>query len=373
MPAWKTIVQHEFLDKNLRNFNASEGTIQTSDLPPRIQADVPSGVNTLHLQQNKSWMKFIPKETIGNVIGIQIKCNLRMPHKNEIATLEMFDLGQFKVNMVIHSHNTGKSLEVRYGGHLATIVNYPANDTDYFGLEIQWLPNGQLRIMINGQLMLFRNNFGTNTKTTISKVNIGFDEEFVGPIKPLSYFINYLNIKVLREFDSSAEILDYFPSSECPPKIPPRCLKKLLSRQFRITFVLRTFMAQFSQKFTKNWDEMNDNGQPISNVAKQAHLKAMQCAMAFKNALEEHNSETAKEFYLLFEEFLLLLKQKLPKLYAQMLDKVCRISDSDPECDEYKNTYYAQLDMASKYNIDLLEEAMKIIVSTKEKHHGEGN
>ncbi|HDZ03413.1 hypothetical protein LCGC14_0785660 [marine sediment metagenome] len=287
MTAWKTILQHEFLDNNLRNFNSTEGILQTSNFPPRIQSDIPSGVNTLHLQQNRNWMKYIPKETIGNVIGIQIKCKLRIPHKNEIVTLEMFDLGQFKVNMVIHSHNTGKSLEVRYGGHLATIVNYPSNDTDYFGLEILWLPNGQLRIMINGQLELFRNNFGLNTRTTISKVNIGFDEEFVGPIKPHSYFINYLNIKVLREFDSSSEILDYFPSSKCPPKIPPRCLKKMLGRQSRITLIIRDFMAQFSKKYTNNWDEMNDNGEPISNVAKQAHIKAMQCGIAFKNAFEE--------------------------------------------------------------------------------------
>ncbi len=366
MPAWKTIFQHKFLDKNLRNFNASEGTLQTSNFPPRIQPDVPSGENTLHLQQNKNWMKYIPKETILNVVGIQLKCKLQMPHKNDIATLEMFDLGQFKVNMVIHSHNTGKSLEVRYGGHLATIVNYPANDTDYFGLEILWLPNGQLRIMINGKLELFRNNFGAHTKTTVSKVNIGFDEEFVGPIKPLSYFINYLNIKVLREFDASSEILDYFPVSKCPPKIPPRCLKKMLNRQHRVTFILRDFMAQFSQKHTKNWDEMNNNGEPFSNVAKQAHQKAVDCAIAFKNAFEEPSTETAKEFYVSFKEFLLFLKQNLPILYNQMLAKVCGILEPDPECDAYKNTYYAQLDMASKYNLDLLEEAMNIILSTKE-------
>ena len=369
MPAWKTMLQHEFLDKNLRNFNASEGTLQTSNFPPRIQSDIPSGVNTLHLQQNRNWMKYIPKATIGNVIGIQIKCKLRMPHKNEIATLEMFDLGQFKVNMVIHSHNTGKSLEVRYGGHLATIVNYPANDTDYFDLEVLWLPNGQLRIFINGQLELFRNNFGTNTKTTVSKVTIGLDEEFVGPIKPLSYFINYLNIKMLREFDAASEILDYFPSSKCPPKIPPRCLKKILNRQYKVTFILRKFMAQFSQKHTKNWDEINSNPEPISHVAKQAHLKAMQCGIAFKNALEEPGTETAKEFYTLFEEFLLLLQNNLPKLYAQLLERVCRILDPDPECEEYRNAYYAQLDITSRYNLDLLEEAMNIILLTKGKHY----
>ncbi|KKN28267.1 hypothetical protein LCGC14_0855990 [marine sediment metagenome] len=52
-----------------------------------------------------------------------------------------------------------------------------------------------------------------------------------------------------------------------------------------------------------------------------------------------------------------------------MLEKVCRILDPDPECDQYKNTYYAQLDMASKYNLDVLEQAMNIILSTKEKRY----
>ncbi len=364
MAAWKTIVQHEFLDKNLENFNASEGTLQTSSPPPRIYSYGTSGGNTLWLKQESSWMKYTPKETIINVIGIQVRCKVRTPHLITIPTLEMFDLGQFKVGMVFHSHNTGKSLEVRYGDQLVTIVNYPSNDLDYFDLEILWLPNGQLRILINGQLELFRNDFGTNTKTTIAKVGIGINPDFVGPIYHAPFFISYVNIKALKELDAASEVLHYFPV-KCPPAIPGKCLRKMLDRQNKIAMLFREFMARFSQKHTQNWDEMNDNEQPVSDVAKKAHIKAVKCGMAAKKAFEKPGAGTAKKFYTAFEEFLLYLKQYLPEPYTDMLKKAIEMLKPDPECEDDKNAYYAQLDAATKYKLGLLEEAMKIIISTK--------
>lgn len=362
MSAWKTIVQHEFLDKNLGNFNASEGALQTSSPAPRIES-VSSGGNTLYLVQHDTWMKYIPKTTMNNVIGIQIKCKVRVPHNNAHRILDMFDLGQFKVRMVLHSHNTGKSLEVSYGTLHATIVNYPGNDLNYYGLEILWQTNGQLRIFINGQLELFRNDFGANTQTTIAKVNIGINDDFTGSIAHAAFFISYLNVKALKEFDAASEILHHFPV-KCPPTIPRKCLGNLLQRQQKIATVLRKFMAQFSQKHTRNWNEMNDNGEPFSGVAKTAHAKAVKCGIALKKAFEKPANSTAKEFYTAFEEFLLYLKQHSPESYTQMLKKAIELTKPDPQCEEYKNAVYAQLDAATKYKLGLLEEAMKIITST---------
>ncbi len=364
MPAWKTLLVHEFLDKNLRNFNSISGELTTSSVPPTIKSDIPSGINVLNIQQDRRWMKFNLGETLSQVIGVQIKCGLRMPHKNVHLSLDMINLGQFKVNMVIHSHNTGKSLEVRLGGHLATIVNYPSNDVDYYDLEILWLPNGQLRVFVNGELQLFRNDFAPNMKILVQTINIGIDEEQEQGL-PFDYFIKYLNVKILKEFDAIAQVLDFLPLPKCPPTIPPQCLKSMLNRHAKINRMIRDFMQQFSKKHTSNWDKSDNGPTPISHVAKQAHAKARACGIAFKRASEEHSQETAHSFLNSLEKFLVFLRQHLPAKYEQMLEKIVKTTTPDPECEKFRETYLNQLDSASKYMIDLLEEAMNIILNTK--------
>jgi len=353
MSVWKSIFLHEFLDDDLLNFIATDGTLITSPFLP-VMTRHGNQPSTFAAQiMHDKWFRFELAEPFEKVIGIDVTFSISIPINNISigpGAQQLISIGQlFYIRVIKGPNNPGHTsspawLQVisEVGQSPGTFAPFIYEKEKFSNLRINWRTSGQLRIWYNGKLVAFYNNFAAQQKFNIGHIVIGHPEDNV--ISTDYVEMSHIYLKLLREDDALRRVAKEFPVQYCEDPRLERCTKMLQAKQLEIMDLFRSFMSKFIRKTTAaSWQADNEGPEsPFTKEANIAHEVATKSFLSFLKFLKEPSDINRKHFLNLIGQFFNILFTTAPDEYAAFLKKLEQYQYVDAECRKYAGQIFDQ-------------------------------
>lgn len=334
--AWHTLLQHNFLDRNLGNFIGAPSKLVSSEPAPLVNPSL--GVGTT-IKPGK-WFGVDFDKDIEKIIGLDIKLQLHAPANTGLLPLCRIE-GSMSVEFIWESPHRSEmingelvafgDLRLKVGAEVFIVRGVGLPHRRSIELHINWHTSGQFRVELAGQLIAYDPMISPGQSFSTRGIRLG-DPTGQPQLRP-RHMLHQVLVRAIREEDSIAEILWELAADS--PEIPDseRCRIEVERYLQSIVAIFRNFMRGFTQQETVQWNKADGGGaMPFSRSAVEAHEVSKK---AFLSAMEflTRGGEEYKTLYLeRIRRFFEILNASRPVEYKQVLRDLDNLQRPSQAC-----------------------------------------
>ncbi|MCP4470120.1 MAG: malate synthase [Gammaproteobacteria bacterium] len=361
---WHTLLQHEFLDRNLGNIIGAPGKLVSSNLAPLVHPSSGRGTTIAP----GMWFGVNFDEIVKKVIGFDIKLLLHAPANTGLLPLCQI-VGAMNVEFVWESPSHSEmvngelvafgDLRVKVGTEVFVIHSVGLPHRRSIELHVNWHTSGQCRIELDGQLIAYDPTLSPGQSFATQGIRLG--DPISSPQLRPRHMLHQVLVRAIREEDSVTEIL--WELAADLPEIPDseRCRIEVERHLQSIVGILRSFMRGFTQQETQQWNKADGgSAKPFSQSAAEAHKVSMS---AFLSAMEflTRGGEVHKADYLAdIRRFFELLHASRPTEFQQMLQDLDNLQRPSQRCLDYAAAWASENEKRVSSLVALANETIQI-------------
>jgi hypothetical protein len=360
---WRSIFLHEFLDTNIRNFQALPGTPTPDSLTLTPSPSPPLRTNHLRINPGRGFTYSLA-QFLDQVIGISGRVRLTLPgHTNtHVPVMRVGDMAEFRIlpDPTTGNPHTGVPVKglLRIDQteiELGTIIL--SMDT-FSDIKFVWHTSGQARLIQDGQVVAYQNAVAPGAQLGIAYIAFGIPG--VPPAENIIYQIGRVFVRALRRPDSLSDFSKLYPKISFPdPRPIEECQLSTINNLLAMGDQLRQFMSLFHQNFSQPWTTASGPAEgPFKPEAVAAHELATHAALEFARMVRSGDFSTAHTFLEPFENFLRILHDAQPAEFTAFADQLISTLAIPEDCtalvqsilDKNKEMLEPLIDLLSKAN-----------------------
>ncbi len=342
---WRSIFLHEFLDSNIRNFQAIAGKPTPSSLTLTPIPSPPLRTNAVGITPGRGF-EYTLAQPLDQVIGISGRVRLRFPFQagsdSPIPIMkvgEHAELNLLQKPLVAHSDFSAfaplATVLLRIGSTnvgLGTVSLLPQPPSFFSELRFDWHTSGQARLLQDGRLVGYHNAVAPSVRLDVNNLVFGMPDVPLAT-KP-NYAIGRVFVRVLRRLDALADFAKLLPTIPLSdPKLFEPCYLQAILHLLAMVDRLRQFMSLIHQKTSQPWTLASGPAEgPFRPEAIAAHDLATQAAIELTNMMRKGDFSTANAFLEPFEAFLRSLHDLAPEEFAVLAKDLAHAHQFPTDC-----------------------------------------
>lgn len=336
---WRSIFLHEFLDANIRNFQALPGTSTPDSLTLAPSPSLPLRTNHVRINPGRGFTYSLA-EPLDQVIGISGQVRLTLPgHTNtHVPVIRLGDLAEFRIlpDPSTGNPHTGVPVKglLRIDRTEVEIGTVMLSMDAFSDIKFVWHTSGQARLIQDGQLVGYQNAVAPGAVLDIASVVFGIPG--VPPAENIIYKIGRVFIRALRRPDLFSDFSRLSPAiSFHDTPVPEGCEIPTINNLFAMSDRLQQFMSLFHQNHSKPWTKASgpDEG-PFKPEAIAAHEFAIQTLIELTKMMQKSDFSAADNFLELFGNFLRILHDAQPTEFNALADELSSTPAIPEECNQ---------------------------------------
>ena len=363
---WRSIFLHEFLDTNIRNFQALAGSPTPDSLMLTPIPSPPLPTNAVHITPGRGF-EYVLDQPLDQVIGVSGTVRIKYPAEprahHPASVMKIGDTVEFRIGFVslvdpaMGFFSRPAFLGIgQFQTELGTLSLWPDR---FHEIRFDWHSSGQVHLMQDGKLVGYQNAAAPGVQLNVGHIVVGKPAPEPGRPDP-NYMIGKVFVRVLRRPDSLADFSKLHPPIPFPhPEDFQRCQLATINTLMAMGDKLRQFMALFHQNYSQPWSSASGPAEgPFEPEAIAAHEFAIQAASQFARIVQTGDFSTADTFLEPFEKFLRILHDAQPAEFTALAEEIINTTAVSNECAElfqsirekHKETLGPMVDLLAKAN-----------------------
>jgi hypothetical protein len=363
---WRSVFLHEFLDTDIRNYQALAGSPTPASLTLTPTSNRSLRTNTVQITPGRGF-EYSLAEPLDEVIGISGRLRLRYPIQtgiNPVPIMRVGDMAEFTIRPFLDPLFNPAEVAAPARGFLRIGQTEIALGVIVFAhrrfidVRFDWHSSGQARLLQDGRLVGYQNAVASTAQLEVNKVVFGLPNAPIGARNP-RYEIGRVFVRVLRRSDSPAAFSKLFPEVKVPgDSISETCYVRTTFSMLAIVDRLRQFMALANQKISQPWASASGPPEgPFTPEAIAAHELATKALVELVRMLRSGDFSTADGFLEPFEKFLRILHDALPDEFSALATEFSEPFELPDECEPVLEAVLSQHRETFMPLVDVLSEA----------------
>lgn len=338
---WRSVFLHEFLDDEIRNFQALPGHATPASLMLTPFPAPPLGINSVKLTQGQGF-EYSLAEQLDEVIGVSGRIHLWHPYQGFLfkapfiirvgdmaeLTLRPFDFRDFMPNSpdIWSLEEAPIFARLRIGSTQVELGSFRFPYQRFANLRFDWHTSGQARVLLDGRLVGYHNAVAPTAQLEVDNVTFGVSAEGTPPGTMTRYHVGGMFARVLRRSDSLAVFSRLLPVVDVPDdNLFNRCRVRAAMNLLAMVQQLRQFMTLVNQQLSQPWSQESGPAEgPFNPEATEAHQLATKAVAELGTMLRTGNFSTPEAFLSPFTAFLRILHDALPNEFEALAEDLTK-------------------------------------------------
>jgi hypothetical protein len=357
---WRAVFLHEFLDENIRNFQALPGNATPASLTLTPSPAPQLKINSVELSPGRGF-EYSLVESLDEVIGVSGSIKLWYPIDSTVGPTIPFimhvgDMAQFQARPFVAFPGTAQ-----FFGHLGIgsppsppleLGKFTLSNRRFVDIRFDWHTSGQARILLDGRLVLYHNGVAPTAQLEVANVKFGVPEGSAPGF--FRYHVGGVFARVLRRSDSLAAVSGSLPVVDVPADdLFEQCRVRTAINLLAMVDRLRHFMTLVNQQLSQPWSQ--DSGPPegpFSADAIKAHQLAAKASVELRTMLRTGDFSAPDSFLSPFTAFLKILHDAVPAEFEALAEDLIKTPVVPEVC---RQVFEAALEQAGQELRPLLE------------------
>jgi hypothetical protein len=363
---WRSVFLHEFLDTNIRNFQALAGNPTPDSLMLTPAPSPPMPTYAVHITPGRGF-EYILDQPLDQVIGVSGTVRIKYPAEprahHPVSIMKIGDIVEFRIGMASPVDPAmdffSRPTYLRIGQFHTELGTLSLWTDRFHEIRFDWHSSGQARLMQDGKLVGYQNAAAPGVQLNVGHIVLGKPAPEPGRPDP-NYLIGKVLIRVLRRPDPLIEFSRLLPQVPFPDqRLFQLCHLQTIYRLLAMGDQLRQFMSLIHQKLSQPWSAgLGPAEGPFQQEAIEAHRLATQAVVDLVQMMRTGDFSKSHVFLESFEKFLRILHDVLPTEFTILAEELSQSPITPEECsqlfqtlrEENMETLGPLLDVLSKAN-----------------------
>lgn len=363
---WRSVFLHELRNRRISDFGSLEGAVTpaTRTIVPTVESSVGGHVIDYPGSGAAGGMpapfEFSLTSAIPEVVGISIRTRVRFPRVSQRVADFQITAGITLALMTQLQLGQGFRAVARIDGQTVDLGQLQRGGTgsDYTDVRLDWHASGQLRLVVDGQLVAYRNGVAPGSQFTIAGVAFSgrSQEPFIASPR---FRVGRVFVRALTRRDPIAHFEHQLPPVKpVSDDLVDKCRIIATDRMLESLDRLRVFMASAHEVLSHPWNEADGPVPgPFEPAAVQAHGLATAAATNLMAMLSRGDFAKPERFLDPFGKFLRILRDARPTEFAALAADLAGASVVPAECRAALEAHFAAQKDALAPLLDLLTSA----------------